>query len=109
MKEDDVIEDLTHKSFVKMIAPSFPTSATTEDRVAIMKRSWSVCFGNKNVFVRPPTESTRAKISKYSYWPQGQKLGLLSDEGIAKMATYKTGCMFPPVDDIECREWSRLS
>eukprot|EP00971_Amphidinium_carterae_P115758 2292848-Amphidinium_carterae.1 len=79
-EEDDVIKDLTHKSFVKMIAPFFPTSATTEDRVAIMKRSWSVCFGNKNIFVRPPTEPTSAKISKYSYWPQGQRLDLLSDE-----------------------------
>eukprot|EP00971_Amphidinium_carterae_P212603 4219394-Amphidinium_carterae.1 len=23
------------------------------------------------------------------------------------MATYRTGCKIPPVDDIECREWSR--
>eukprot|EP00971_Amphidinium_carterae_P156107 3095122-Amphidinium_carterae.3 len=81
-EEDAIIKDLTHKSFVKMIAPFFPMSPTNEGRVAIMKRSmkrsWTVCFGNKNLLVRPPTELTSAKISKFSYWPQGQRLDRVS-------------------------------
>ena len=88
-----------------MLAPMFSTRATTQDKLAIVKRAFAVVFGINRIYMRAPSASTKAMVEAFDYWPRGEEPDLLSPEGIAKLGAFRAGHEDPPASDQADRTW----
>ena len=101
-------EDLhktTHHDVMKMFALLISNRATDQDRLKIIKRAYVVLFGVNNVLLRRPSASLKAKVKTFAYWPYFEEYDRLTPGGIVKFGSYRAGCMDPPPNDADNREW----
>ena len=90
---------------MKMLSPMFSGKASQEDILAIMKRSYSVIFGKKQVYVREPSPSTKAKVHAFKYWPVDNEHDLLTLDGITRLRRMRKGDKSKDAADNANREW----
>ena len=108
LARDDKTLDLKSDAFVRMIRPLFNPTATAEDVNAILKRSSVTVFGRNHIYVRQTSADPEQKVAVHAYWPHNATKDLLSQSGIDKLRSYRSGDKTPPVSDATDRAWQLL-
>ena len=108
LAKDDTIMEMKSESFMKMIRPLFNPTAACEDVNAILTRSSVTVFGRNHIYMRQPSADPEKKVAVYSYWPANTTKDLLSQSGIDKLRSYRSGDKTPPASDASDRAWQLL-
>eukprot|EP00971_Amphidinium_carterae_P240378 4772175-Amphidinium_carterae.1 len=98
---------MSHATFLSLIRPAFRKDATRADVLAIIKRAWTVVFGQHQVYIRAPmpTEVDVAVVPYPSSRPMQE--AMLNPSGVEKLHRCKTMAdKSKPSDFDEGLEWS---
>ena len=94
---------IPHEVFLDIIAPAFPEKSSSQDKMALLKRSRWVVNTNRACYVRKAgTGANPVPCTQY----EGGIMDFIADSGKAILDRMKNGDKRPPSDWLENRQWS---
>ena len=93
---------MPHEVFLDIIAPAFPEKSSSQDKMALLKRSHWVVNTNRACYVRKAGTGTNP-VPCIQY--EGGVMDFIADSGKAILDRMKNGDKRPPSDWLEKRQW----